>query len=60
VARRHEVLSEEITELDAQLDRLVPEALHSPGGLPPIGSAHHDAIAEHDGSISGIVGTNIN
>jgi transposase len=40
VARRHEVLSEEIAELDAQLERLVAEA--SPGllRLPGVGTNH--------------------
>ncbi len=40
VARRHEVLSEEIAELDARLERLVAEA--SPGlvRLPGIGTNH--------------------
>jgi transposase len=40
VARRHEILSEEITELDAQLKRLVAEV--GPGliSLPAIGTHH--------------------
>ncbi len=40
VARRHEALSEEIAELDAQLDRLVAQT--SPGliSLPAIGTHH--------------------
>jgi transposase len=44
VARRHEVLSEEITELDERLDRLV--ARTSPGliSLPAIGTHHAAAL----------------
>jgi transposase len=40
VARRHEVLSEEITELDAQLDRLVAEVAPGLISLPAIGTHH--------------------
>jgi transposase len=44
VARRHEVLSEEITELDERLDRLVERT--SPGliSLPAIGTHHAAAL----------------
>jgi transposase len=40
VARRHEALSEEITELDAQLDRLVAEVAPGLISLPAIGTHH--------------------
>jgi transposase len=40
VARRHEALSEEIAELDAQLDRLVAEAAPGLICLPAIGTHH--------------------
>lgn len=40
VARRHEILSEEITELDAQLGRLVAEVAPGLISLPAIGTHH--------------------
>jgi transposase len=40
VARRHEALSEEIAELDAQLDRLVAEAAPELLALPAVGTHH--------------------
>jgi transposase len=40
VARRHEALSEEITELDVQLDRLVAEVAPELISLPAIGTHH--------------------
>lgn len=40
VARRHEALSEEITELDVQLDRLVAEVAPKLISLPAIGTHH--------------------
>jgi transposase len=40
VARRHEALSEEITQLDAQLDRLVAEIAPELIRLPAIGTHH--------------------
>jgi transposase len=40
VARRHEVLSEEIAELDTQLDRLVAEVAPGLISLPAIGTHH--------------------
>jgi transposase len=40
VARRHEALSEEIAELDAQLDRLVAQAAPELLALPAIGTDH--------------------
>jgi transposase len=40
VARRHETLSEEITQLDAQLDRLVAEVAPGLISLPAIGTHH--------------------
>ena len=40
VARRHETLSEEITQLDAQLDRLVAEVAPRLISLPAIGTHH--------------------
>jgi transposase len=40
VARRHEALSEEITELDVQLDRLVAEVAPGLISLPAIGTHH--------------------
>jgi transposase len=40
VARRHEVLSEEIAELDVQLDRLVAEATPELLALPAVGTDH--------------------
>lgn len=40
VARRHEALSEEITELDAQLKRLVAEAAPELLALPAVGTHH--------------------
>jgi transposase len=40
VARRHETLSEEISELDAQLDRLVAEVAPGLISLPAIGTHH--------------------
>jgi transposase len=40
VARRHEALSEEIAELDAQLDRLVAQAAPGLVSLPGIGTHH--------------------
>lgn len=40
MARRHEALSEEISELDAQLDRLVAEAAPGLISLPAIGTHH--------------------
>jgi transposase len=40
VARRHQALSEEIAELDAQLDRLVAEAAPELISLPAIGTDH--------------------
>jgi transposase len=40
VARRHEALSEEITQLDAQLDRLVAEVAPELISLPAIGTHH--------------------
>jgi transposase len=40
MARRHEALSEEIAELDAQLDRLVAEAAPGLISLPAIGTHH--------------------
>jgi transposase len=40
VARRHEILSEEITELDAQLKRLVAEVSPELISLPAIGTHH--------------------
>ena len=40
VARRHEALSEEITQLDAQLDRLVAEIAPGLISLPAIGTHH--------------------
>jgi transposase len=40
VARRHETLSEEITELDVQLDRLVAQVAPELISLPAIGTHH--------------------
>jgi transposase len=40
VARRHEALSEEIAELDVQLDRLVAEAAPELLALPAVGTDH--------------------
>lgn len=40
VARRHQILSEEISELDAQLDRLVAQAAPALVSLPAIGTNH--------------------
>jgi transposase len=40
VARRHEALSEEIAELDAQLDRLVAETAPELLALPAVGTHH--------------------
>ena len=40
VARRYEVLSEEITQLDVQLDRLVAETAPKLVSLPGIGTDH--------------------
>jgi transposase len=40
VARRHEALSEEITQLDAQLDRLVAEVVPGLISLPALGTHH--------------------
>jgi transposase len=40
VARRHEALSEEIAELDAQLERLVAEAAPELLALPAVGTHH--------------------
>ena len=40
MARRHEALSEEIAELDAQLDRLVAEVAPGLISLPAIGKHH--------------------
>jgi transposase len=40
VARRHVALSEEITELDAQLDRLVAEVAPELVRLPGVGTNH--------------------
>ena len=40
MARRHEALSEEIAELDAQLDRLVAEVAPALISLPAIGTHH--------------------
>jgi transposase len=40
VARRYQVLSEEIAELDAQLDRLVAESAPELTSLPAIGTDH--------------------
>jgi transposase len=40
VARRHQVLSEEIAELDAQLERLVGEAAPELVSLPGVGTNH--------------------
>ena len=40
VARRHEALSEEIAELDAQLDRLVAKAAPELLALPAVGTHH--------------------
>lgn len=40
VARRHRALSEEIAELDAQLDRLVAEAAPDLVSLPAVGTNH--------------------
>jgi transposase len=40
VARRHEALSEEIAELDVQLDRLVAEATPELLALPAVGTDH--------------------
>jgi transposase len=40
VARRHEALSEEIAELDVQLDRLVAQAAPELLALPAVGTDH--------------------
>jgi hypothetical protein len=40
VARRHQVLSEEIAKLDVQLDRLVAEAAPQLLALPAVGTDH--------------------
>jgi transposase len=44
VARRHQALSEEIAELDAQLERLVAEAAPGLVSLPGIGTNHASTL----------------
>jgi len=44
VARRYQLLSEEIAELDEQLDRLVAKAAPELTALPGIGTDHAAAL----------------